>query len=72
MYDLLLKGGRVVDPHNGRNDLLDVAIKDAKIAAVAADLALGEAEQVIDATGLMVTPGLGGYSHARLCHGGTP
>ena len=31
-YDLLLKGGKIIDPKNNRNQLLDLAIKDGKIA----------------------------------------
>ena len=37
-YDLLLKGGHVIDPKNGVDEVRDVAIRGGKIAAVAANL----------------------------------
>src|SRR4029453_9892944 len=42
-YDLLLKGGHVIDSRNGINAVRDVAIKDGKIAAVAADIPVARA-----------------------------
>ncbi len=57
-YDLLLKGGHVIDPRNNVDGLRDVAIRGDLIAAVEADIAAGEAAQVIDVSGLYVTPGL--------------
>ncbi len=57
-YDVVLKEGHVIDPKNHRNALLDVAIKDGKIAAVAADINPELAAQVVDVSGLYVTPGL--------------
>lgn len=57
-YDLLLKGGHVLDARNGINAARDVAIKDGKVAAVAANIAPGEAAKTIDVKGLYVTPGL--------------
>ena len=56
-YDLVLSGGHVIDPRNLIDGPNDVAVKDKRIAAVGPDLA-GAAEQVIDVTGLYVTPGL--------------
>ena len=38
MWDLLLKGGQVIDPVNNINDVMDVAIEGGKIAAVGKDL----------------------------------
>ncbi len=58
MYDLLLTGGRVVDPAAGYNGTLDVAMQDGKIAHVAADIARDEAADVIDVSGNIVMPGL--------------
>lgn len=55
MYDLIITGGRVVDPETGRDGLADVAIKDGRIAAVGTSL--GEAHQTIDVAGLVVAPG---------------
>ena len=57
-YDLLLKGGRVIDPKNRLNAVLDVAIAQGKVAAVAAAIPPEKARRVVDATGLYVTPGL--------------
>ena len=57
-YDLLLKGGHVVDPKNGIDRAMDVAISGGKIARVAAGINSGEAKQTADVTGLYVTPGL--------------
>lgn len=57
-YDLLLKNGHVIDPKNNINGKMDVAIKADKIAAVAEDINPTEAETIVDATGLYVTPGL--------------
>lgn len=58
MYDLLLAGGRVVDPAAGFNGTLDVAVQDGKIAHVAAAISRAEAAEVIDVSGHLVTPGL--------------
>jgi hypothetical protein len=57
-YDLLLKGGRVIDPKNDIDDLRDVAIRGNRIAAVSLDIPAASARKVIDAAGLYVTPGL--------------
>jgi dihydroorotase len=54
-YDLVLKGGHVIDPRNNRNGLLDVAVRQGRIAAVGQNLS---AERQIDVSGLYVTPGL--------------
>jgi dihydroorotase len=57
-WDLLIKGGRVIDPKNGIDSPLDVAIAHGKIARVAQDLPAARAAKVIQAVGLYVTPGL--------------
>ncbi len=57
-YDLLIKGGEVVDPGSGLSGLLDVGVKNGKVAAVAAGLDGSSATRVVDATGHYVTPGL--------------
>jgi dihydroorotase len=56
-YDLLIKGGRVVDPSVGLDAIRDVAIAGGKIAAVEANIA-GDAADTIDAQGKIVAPGL--------------
>src|SRR6201993_5127765 len=57
-YDLLLKGGYVIDGKNHLSAVRDVAIKDGKIADVAANIASARALKTVDASGLYVTPGL--------------
>ncbi|HEU5315378.1 MAG TPA: amidohydrolase/deacetylase family metallohydrolase [Chloroflexota bacterium] len=57
-FDLLVRGGTVVDPAEGINARRDVGIREGVIAAVAVDLPLTGARRVVDATGLLVTPGL--------------
>ena len=56
-YDLILSGGHVIDPANGRDAVMDVAVKDRRIAAVGADID-GGASKTVAADGLIVTPGL--------------
>src|SRR6478672_170504 len=57
-YDLILKGGHVIDPKNGIDRVADVAIRGGKVAAVEPNLPASAATKVIDASGLYVTPGL--------------
>ena len=57
-YGLLIRGGHVIDPKNGIDSVMDVAIAGGRIAAVAADIAPERATQVADARGLYMVPGL--------------
>ena len=57
-YDLLLRGGRVIDPAQGIDGAFDVAVKDGKIAAVTANIVSSSARQVADVSGKLVLPGL--------------
>jgi dihydroorotase len=57
-YDFLIKGGHVIDPRNRLDAVRDVAMKDGKVAAVAADIPASRALKAVDASGLYVTPGL--------------
>ena len=57
-FDLLLKGGHLIDPKNNLNTLKDLAIADAKVAAIDEDIPAGQAQKVLDVSGLYVTPGL--------------
>lgn len=59
-YDLLLKGGHVIDPGQGLDGVMDIAVSDGKIAAIAPDIAVTEAKKVLDVSGAerYVTPGL--------------
>jgi dihydroorotase len=58
MYDLLLKGGSVVDPSTGLHGVHDIAVQDGKIARIAPTIPPEEATQVVDVAGHLVTPGL--------------
>ena len=57
-YDLLLKGGHVIDPKNNISKVMDVAIAGDKIARVAENIPASEAKTVADLAGLYVVPGL--------------
>lgn len=57
-YDLLLKGGRLIDAKNKIDAKMDVAVKDGKISRVAADIPASAAKKVLDVSGLIVAPGL--------------
>jgi dihydroorotase len=70
-YDLLLKGGHVIDPANQVDAVMDVAVSKDKIAAVEKDIPTSQAEKVVDAGGLYVTPGLIDI-HVHVGHGGAP
>jgi len=56
-YDLIVKGGRVIDPSQKLNAIRDIAIAGGRIAAVKASID-GDAAQTIDARGKLVVPGL--------------
>jgi dihydroorotase len=58
LYDLLLKGGHVIDAKNHVDAVLDVAIKNGHVARVAPGLDAGDAAKTISVKGLYVTPGL--------------
>jgi dihydroorotase len=58
VYDLLLKGGHVIDARNQVDAVMDVAIKDGHVARVAPNLKSGDAAKMIDVRGLIVAPGL--------------
>jgi dihydroorotase len=58
LYDLLIKGGRVIDPAQGIDDKLDIGINGDKIAVLTKDIPPQQSHKVVDATGKIVTPGL--------------
>ncbi|PKB68704.1 MAG: dihydroorotase [SAR202 cluster bacterium Io17-Chloro-G4] len=58
MYDLIIKGGTVVDPSQNIHGLNDVAVEDGKIARVAPDISGDEAKRVVEVKGKVVIPGL--------------
>ena len=57
-FDLLLKGGHLIDPANDIDAARDLAITAGKVAAVDTDIPAASAGRVIDVSGLVVTPGL--------------
>jgi dihydroorotase len=57
-YDLLIKNGRVIDPKNKIDAKMDVAISEGKISRVAKDIPASQSKKIIDASRLIVTPGL--------------
>jgi dihydroorotase len=57
-YDIIIKGGHVIDPKNKIDAVMDLAIKDKKIASVAKSIGEREGKLVINAKGLYVTPGI--------------
>src|SRR5512140_229847 len=57
-FDLLIQGGRVIDPKNNLDGTRDVAIAQGKIARVAPSIPESAAKKVVRASGLIVTPGL--------------
>src|SRR2546426_4610476 len=58
MYDLLLKGGTVVDPSVGLSGVHDIAVQDGTIARIAPTIPRQEATRVLEVAGKIVTPGL--------------
>ncbi len=70
-YDLLLKGGHVIDPANEIDAVRDVAVRDNRIAKVAENLDAADATKTVDLKGLYVTPGLIDlHAHPYLCNSG--
>ncbi|MBL8175863.1 MAG: amidohydrolase/deacetylase family metallohydrolase [Bryobacterales bacterium] len=57
-YDLVLKGGHLIDPKNGINAVRDIAVSGGKIARVDANISASEGRRVVNVRGLYVTPGL--------------
>ena len=67
-YNIVIKGGHVIDPKNNINEVMDIAVKDGKIAIVAKNINAKEGIQVVDAQGFYVTPGLIDM-HVHVYHG---
>jgi dihydroorotase len=55
---ILIRGGRVIDPSRGVDETADVMLQEGRVAGVGRNLGSPEGAQVIDATGLVVSPGL--------------
>jgi dihydroorotase len=69
MTHLVLTGGRIIDPANGRDEIGDIAFKDGRVAEIGRDLPRAGAETV-DVRGKLVTPGLIDL-HTHVYWGGT-
>jgi len=61
-FDIIIKNGTLVDGTGAKSKLGDIAIKNGIIEAIGNFL--GKANQVIDATNLVVTPGICRHSHS--------
>ena len=57
-YNMVIKGGHLIDPKNNIDELMDIAIKDGRIAAVSKNIDAKLAIQAVNAEGLYITPGL--------------
>jgi len=57
-FDLLLKGGHLIDPKNGLDGPMDLAITKGKVAAVDREIPAEQARKALDVSGLYVAPGL--------------
>src|SRR6202021_680566 len=69
MGHLILSGGRIIDPANGRDEIADIAFKDGKVAEIGRDLPRAGAD-IVDAQGKLVPPGLIDL-HTHVYWGGT-
>ena len=70
-YDLLIKSGHLIDSKNNIDQVMDVAISQGKIAAVEKNISVKLAKKVINAKGLVVSPGLIDI-HSHNFHGTIP
>jgi len=57
-YDIVIKGGTVIDPSQNLHEILDVALANGRIAALESEIPAAQAQQVVDTKGALVTPGL--------------
>lgn len=70
-YAIIIKEGRVIDPKNNIDAVMDIAIQDGKIALVAKNIDSRQAKQVVNAKGMYVVPGLIDI-HGHVFHGTEP
>lgn len=70
LFDLVLKGGHVVDPASGRDGISDIGFRDSRVATIAAEIPVESARTTLDVTGKYVVPGLIDM-HAHVYSGGT-
>ena len=70
MYDLILKGGHVIDPAQGMDGSFDVAFKSGKVAEVSKDISPEKSKDTRNVSGKIVCPGLIDL-HTHVYWGGT-
>ena len=70
-YDLLLKGGHLIDPAHGIDRVMDIAVVKDSVVRVAADIPASGAKKIIDLKGKYVAPGLIDM-HVHVFHGNHP
>ena len=57
-YDIVIKGGHLIDPLNNIDEVMDLAINGNKIVAIENTISSKQAKKSIDASGLILSPGL--------------
>jgi len=70
-YDLLLKGGHLIDPANGIDRVMDIALSGDSVARVAPDIPMTQAKRTLQLKGKYVAPGLIDM-HVHVFHGNDP
>lgn len=55
---MLIKNGYIIDPASGRAEFADLQISDGKIFSIGQHLSVSPSEEIIDASGLTIAPGL--------------
>ncbi|MFY7793669.1 MAG: amidohydrolase/deacetylase family metallohydrolase [Chitinophagaceae bacterium] len=70
-YDLLLKGGHLIDPAHGIDRVMDIAVVKDSVVRVAAQIPASEAKKTIDLKGKYIAPGLIDM-HVHVFHGNHP
>ena len=69
-YDLVVQGGRVMDPESGLDAVRNLGIRDGRIEEISANTLVGE--RIVDATGLVVAPGFYRFARAWPVRGSIP
>ncbi|MEQ8451095.1 MAG: amidohydrolase/deacetylase family metallohydrolase [Nitratireductor sp.] len=69
-FDVLVRGGRLIDPSRGVDAVVDIGVADGRVAAIGAGLPADGAARIVEADGCLVTPGLIDL-HSHVYWGGT-